>query len=437
MSGGLRSARQVGLAIGLVLALSACWPVPGQNPDRTGHNPYETRITVDTVASLTESWTAHVDGQVRSPVLSVGHVHVTDRAAAYSFDVSSGRRLWRTPLTPDIEPCLCSGEQAFVEGDSVLASTEFGALGGGGVVRWLDVDTGAVERETSSGPLLATRTPRAISQYTFRGSDVTPEMWLEVVDLETGSTGTLGFVGRAFGIEPPPLTMGGQRLYTTGSGVLPPFETLHTPSGDITTYGNRGNGIRALSYDHPRACIRDGQTFVDPNYLENCGLWATPLDGTSATAPVVGPGEETVYAGTDAGTVYAVEPSGGAVLWSAAVGSAVTGPPALADGLLYVPTADDGVVVLAAEGCGAATCDPLWSAPTSAAVQGQPVVAGGVVFVALAGGGLRAFDAAGCEAPTCPALWSAETGAEITGAPAVSGGRLYVGTEDGRLISYA
>ena len=34
------------------LALSACWPSPNQNPDRTSYNPSEDTITQATVANL-------------------------------------------------------------------------------------------------------------------------------------------------------------------------------------------------------------------------------------------------------------------------------------------------------------------------------------------------------------------------------------------------
>jgi outer membrane protein assembly factor BamB len=104
-----------------------------------------------------------------------------------------------------------------------------------------------------------------------------------------------------------------------------------------------------------------------------------PLDGTNAWQPVIAGDGATVYTGTDAGTVYAVASATGAVQWSAAVGSAVTGSVALAGDTLYVPTASGDLVALAANGCGAATCDPVWSGATGASVDHQPAVTGRVV----------------------------------------------------------
>lgn len=76
------------------------------------------------------------------------------------------------------------------------------------------------------------------------------------------------------------------------------------------------------------------------------------LDGAIATSPVLSSDGATAYVGT----LYAVDTAGGAVLWTAAVGAAVTQPPALAGDTLLVPTASGSLVALAAGGCGAATC---------------------------------------------------------------------------------
>jgi outer membrane protein assembly factor BamB len=166
-----------------------------------------------------------------------------------------------------------------------------------------------------------------------------------------------------------------------------------------------------------------------------CPLWSAALDGSIAGRSVIGAGGTTVYVGTSAGTVYALDATTGAVAWKAAVGSAVTDAPALAHGTLYVPTASGDLIALAAGGCSTGVCSPVWRASTGSRIGGQPVVAGGVVLTGSDNGALRAFDAAGCAAATCPALWSASTGSAVSGM-AVNGGTLYVGTADVRLIAY-
>ena len=73
------------------LALSACWPSPSQNPDRTSYNPSEDTITQATVANLAESWVAPVDeGSAGTPVLSTNAVHVVAGPWAYAFETRTG-----------------------------------------------------------------------------------------------------------------------------------------------------------------------------------------------------------------------------------------------------------------------------------------------------------------------------------------------------------
>jgi outer membrane protein assembly factor BamB len=212
------------------------------------------------------------------------------------------------------------------------------------------------------------------------------------------------------GVAVPGRTLGATALYDAGNG------TLATVPGDTSS----GNGLRAFA-------LQGAQSGCGPSTAtHDCPLWATPLDGTDAWQPVLGNNGATLYVGTDAGTVYAVDAATGSVQWSAAVGSAVTNSLALAGDMLFVPTASGDFIALAADGCGAATCAPLWSGATGDAVDQQPAVANGVVYTASADGSLHAFSTNGCGAATCPALWSDATGEQISDGPIVSAGWLYV-----------
>jgi outer membrane protein assembly factor BamB len=207
---------------------------------------------------------------------------------------------------------------------------------------------------------------------------------------------------------------------------------LATSPGDTTS----GVGIRAYSVaSTPTGCGPEaGADTEDPFYA--CPAWATPLDGTGTTSPVLDDATGVAYVGTDAGTLWAIDAATGAVLWTSSVGAAVTADPSLAYSTLFVPTASGRLAALPAGGCGAPTCAPAWTAETGSSIDVQAAVAGGVVFTGSADGTVRAFDAAGCGAAVCTATWSGATGSAITGAPAVSNGRLFVGTADGRLIAY-
>jgi outer membrane protein assembly factor BamB len=421
----VRSIAVVALASAL---LSGCWPVPGQNADRTSYNPSESHISVSTVGSLEEDWTAHVDiGAVGAPVLSVGRVHVTDGNALYAFDVSTGGRLWKTTIV-DSDPWYgFSMGATFVEGDQVAANAVFHVLGGGGITSMVDAATGELDRTIGTGGLQSVRSPKGAGISITAGTDLPQWTSLVDVDLATGATTSSYLDFSALNAQ---VTVGRHAIYETGYGPVPPYGevVIENPPASWQTFQQKGQAIRSFGAG-ARSCLPEG-TLPDPNLLlfYNCGTWATPLDGVP-TAPVIGPGEAVLYVGTSAGTLYAVDAATGAVQWSTPVGAGVSAPPALANGQLYVPTSDGHLVVLDTAGT------QVWSASTAGSPF-QPAVAGGVVFTASTTGNLRAFDATGCGASTCDPLWSASTGSAITGAPAVSGGRLFIPTEDGRLISY-
>lgn len=408
------------IAAALVLASGCFWAQPGGGPSRQAYNALETAITTDTVADLTLAWEAQLDqGAAGDPITSIRGIHVNDAASVYGFDRASGARMW----DHDVAAASYTMGQPSVQGDRVSVNMVSGSPDAQGGARVeLDPRTGAVLREPVDGRVAASRGTR---QVVFGESLNHLGVWLWSLTVVDTTTGTALCCGGLFGAGqfesvPPPLTLSSTSVLNSGQGILrepQPFDP------DAV-----GNGVRAYTIGETALC--EAGTYMCPN-------WATPTDGTTATAPVLSPDEATVFVGTDAGTVYAVDTHTGAVRWSAPVGSAVTDAPALAEGVLHVPTAGGDLVALAADGCGVPTCAPLWSASTGSPITQQPAVAGGVVFTGSADGSLNGFDAGGCEAPTCAALWSASVGSEITGAPAVSHGQLYVGTADGRLVAYA
>jgi outer membrane protein assembly factor BamB len=401
----------------LVLLLAGCWwPAPGQGPDRQAHNDAETQITPGTVADLEPLWVAQTaDGSVGDPVTSIRGVHVNDRSSVYAFHPDTGQQLW-TVHQPGGGLTM---EQPYVHGEELWVSSLDGSNPTGvGPAVALDAETGAVVANLANdgavaglrGDLAAFWGNVVINGVTIAVMDVfdtVSSTWICCDDLWIGAAGP----------KPRwPVTLGGNMLFDAGDGLT------------HTDYDNLGNGVRGFQISPPRPCS------WFPSGM--CPLWATPLDGTDSTAPVLSTDQTTVYVGTDAGTIYAVDAATGAIMWSAPVGSAMTDSPALANGSLFVPTEAGGLVVLDATGCGAATCTPTWVATTGGTIMQQPAVAGGVVFAGTDEGTVSAFDAAGCGAPTCTALWSASTSSEITGAPAISNSQLYVGTADGRLLAY-
>ena len=160
-------------------------------------------------------------------------------------------------------------------------------------------------------------------------------------------------------------------------------------------------------------------------------------------SPVISEDEARVYYANAAGAVHAVELATGSEVWSTALFTdntdwdyAITATPALAHGLLYVPTTYDWFVAL-----DAATGEEAWriaagtslvhvshARSTASSFTGAPLVAGSTVWVPGADGFLRAHDAASGDE-----LWCSDLGAPLLSGMAAGGGALYVGSFDGTI----
>jgi len=427
-----RRGRAAAAVVGLTVALSGCWPAPGQGPDRQSWNPLETAIDVDDVDTLTEVWTSPV-GWLRPgefplffpepaahPIVSnVGLVTVTTKSSIAAFDAETGTRQW---IQNDNPPTGYDFDTDVVAvGDAVAVGHGNNRYGWSTWER--DARTGMSTGDSWPilGKGLSVRGRRAVGLRPGHGMALGDQVvWLYFGDLDDAAAAWSGQVSTVW--EPPArVTLGADRVFHSGPGLL-----TSTP-GD----GTHVNGLRSFPVtDPPKGC----GPVDEPYYL--CPQWVAPLDGAGATAPILSTDGATAYTVTDVGTAYAVDTATGAILWSTPVGSAVATTPALAEGVLFVPTASGALVVLDAE-----DGSVRWSTPTGSELTVQPAVAGegagGVVITGAADGTVRAFASAGCGEATCSDVWSDATGSRITGAPAVSLGKLFVGTEDGRLIAYA
>jgi outer membrane protein assembly factor BamB len=97
------------------------------------------------------------------------------------------------------------------------------------------------------------------------------------------------------------------------------------------------------------------------------------------------------------------------------------------DGKLYAFKADCG--------SGGASCSPLWTGATGGFIDSSPAVANGVVYVGSADHKLYAFPAS-CGGAVCAPLWTGLTGSFIDSSPAVANGVVYVGSADGKLYAF-
>jgi MYXO-CTERM domain-containing protein len=160
-------------------------------------------------------------------------------------------------------------------------------------------------------------------------------------------------------------------------------------------------------------------------------------------SPVVAEDESRAYYINGAGAVHAVELASGAEIWSAPLFSdntdwdyAVTATPALAHGLLFVPTTYDWFVALDAESgeevwriaAGDSVLHVSHARSAASAFAAAPVVTGSVLWIPGADGFLRAIDA-----PSGDDLWCSDLAAPLLSGAAVGDGALYIGSYDGTI----
>jgi outer membrane protein assembly factor BamB len=133
-----------------------------------------------------------------------------------------------------------------------------------------------------------------------------------------------------------------------------------------------------------------------------------------------------LYIGTFDEGIYALDADTGVTLWSNACGRGycrVFSSPAVANGMVYFDDAEDnsgdGVYALDAK-----TGKLLWFSPTNSSFS-SPAVANGVVYVGSDDSNLYALDAF-----TGVKLWSYATGWVVRTSPAVANGVVYFGSDD-------
>lgn len=199
-----------------------------------------------------------------------------------------------------------------------------------------------------------------------------------------------------------------------------------------------------------------GQTNCDEPTTYCEPLWTATTAASIDRAPVVVRG--VVYAASET-TLYAFDASGRtncsgtpkacSPLWSASVAGNTgfeAASPAVADGVLYMPSSDGNLYAFDAAGTTQCTgvpkvCSPLWSGATGDAISYSPAVAHGVVYVQSSDRRLYAFSAAGttnCSQTlrTCTPLWTAEVDDGAASSPTLAYDRVYVGSPSGALLAF-
>jgi outer membrane protein assembly factor BamB len=220
-------------------------------------------------------------------------------------------------------------------------------------------------------------------------------------------------------------------------GVLPVF----APAMALAAVGDWPQFREAQSHG---ALNSNEVAISDVNAQVLARAWTGAASGAVNSSPAVANG--VVYVGSADGKLYAFGvgcATGGGTcspIWTAATGGPIDSSPSTSGNHVYVGSAD-GKLYAFAVGCatGGGTCAPIWTATTGGAIQSSPSVDNGVVYVGSSDGKLYAFSAAGtgCSAGNCSPLWVGPTGGSVESSPAVVNGVVYVGSDDGKLYAFA
>ncbi len=150
---------------------------------------------------------------------------------------------------------------------------------------------------------------------------------------------------------------------------------------------------------------------------QRCWLRAFWEEGLPAGGAVVADADR-AYVATNTGTLQGLDLATGRLAWKASAPAGFSGPPALAEGRLFVPAFDGCLYAYAA-----ADGRTLWARQLAVVPRARPVVLGSLVLLAGRDGYLYAFSAAD---GTC--LWAYRASAPLLTGPAVDRrlGRAYL-----------
>lgn len=332
------------------------------------------------------------------PVVAGGRIFTLDADTTVTATGTNGATLWQADLTPAADRAgeASGGGIAFGEG-RVFVTTGFGELVA------LDPATGAVawrqrfESAVGGAPAVSDGrvyvVARDASAWAVRAADGKVEWMLP------GTPSSAGVMGAA-----APAVDARQVIFPFASGQM------------FAVAKDSGTGLWGAQV----AGQRRGRAYAA--YSDLTG------------DPVIADG--TVYAGTAAGRLSAVNADTGQTLWSARDGA--LSPVAVAGGSVFLVSDEDQLVRLEA-----ATGAEIWRVDMpyftkdkdkrrrSIVAHYGPVLAGGRLVLASSDGLIRTFD---------PASGALTATVELPGgaaaAPAVAGGVLYVVTRDGKIRAF-
>lgn len=400
------------------------------------HSSYsssETRLTRATIQALQPAWTVPLTAQLGAAVtVSNGTLYFGDwNGYFHALDAQTGNELWKTfagmaatPGNPICQPAIGVTSQAAVIGNTVYVG------GGDSAVYALDRTTGAqlwrlplsdpttgsyiwtsivpyqnqiyvglaslgdcpvvpgliarIDPSNPQKPLIAHLVPDG---QQGGGLWTTPAInsQTNTLFLDTGNPGNPSDLSSAGNLSEALISMDATSLQVKSLFRLPDSElngdfdwgsspTLFTPANGVPMVAASGKDgvLYALRQDNMKLVWQRqvALTCDEPQY--GCGSLSTPaFDGTTL---FMGAGERDPNNASEQGSVYAINPVDGSVLWERDTSGTVIAPVTLANGMVFVSTQSEFEIYDAATG------QFLWSDGNRGALYSQPVVLNGTVY---------------------------------------------------------
>ncbi len=284
--------------------------------------------------------------------------------------------------------------------------------------------------------IYAVRLSDGTKAWTYTGKSGTPLFYADPV-LTTDGQLLVGSAGRDYELTSLDIATG-QKKWAFVAGdrwVAPPLvvgDTVYAANNDGTLYALKlatGDRLWALpiSRDLWGAPVTDGKLIfvssldhflyaVDP--LEHTIVWKVNLGGSAPGSPVLNSDGTTLFIGSFAKKIFAVDSATGSVRWTADTKDWIWSAPALGGDSLFAADISGNIYSL-----GAPNGKNAW--PTlqpDGPITGSPLVlsgstsqAGDSILVATESGSLFAFDATGVK------MWEVNVGGQIYTSPVAAG----------------
>jgi hypothetical protein len=423
----------------VAVVLAGCgWSRPRFDSANTGHNPLETVISAANVDQLSRKFVAasSTPGAIPEFVVSRGHLYVSG-APIRAYD-ASGHQGCTTDVPRRCTPQWSLDVFGFGEPDVIGAALYRGlnAYDADGNVNCSGVPKVCrqVWQEARGSRPFGPTNPDAL-HFSYRpiihphgGEEMRLNAYPTPCDPEPANCPLLWDADGGLGSSPgdgivdEPAVSGGRVFasYAPLPGRAATFRAFDATTGSgprlwtATLDGVNGVGIAAS----------DGVVVIGVETLSGARLEAFDAAGSTNCS----------------GVPKTCRPIWVSDAWTGLGGDA---PPAIANGRVYRSVGSQLAAydLHGSANCSGApkVCTPLWTADAGAGVR-APAVANGLVYVSTANGFVQAYDAAGsigCSGTprVCGPLWNAGAGRSV-GPVEVTGGLVYVGTIDGEVHAF-